>query len=71
MQEAQANGQIRDEFERVVSLVEERTGLKPRWSGEVHIVQPQDELFSPRRFTARKDWDCGLSILAPRTSYQR
>jgi len=68
VQDAQAEEQIRDEFERVVSVVEEMTGLKSRWRGEVRVVQPQEQLFSHRQFTARKDWDCSFSIVATLTN---
>ena len=63
MPEAEAGEQVRDEFERVVSAVEEMTGLKSRWNGEVRVIQPQEQLFAPRLFTARKDWDCGLTVI--------
>ena len=44
------------------------TGLKSWWRGEVHVIQPSEQIFSHRQFTARKDWDCSFSIVATLTN---
>src|SRR5438105_3426234 len=52
---------IRRDLRAIVRQVEQLTGLKSRWNGDVYIRSDVDAGGRPQ-FWAKKDWDCAISI---------
>src|SRR5262245_59097958 len=53
---------LEKEVQDIVAVVEELTGLKSRWSGEVLLADRSDQMFERRPFLAKKEWSCHLKI---------
>jgi len=55
---------IRQEVQAVVTAVENRTGLRSRWNGQLNVVdQATADFLSHQRFNAKKEWSCGITVV--------
>lgn len=54
---------ITKEVQQVVAEIEAFTGLKSRWNGEVHVVDPtESDLLVRQSFLAKKEWRCSILV---------
>ncbi|HZT42845.1 MAG TPA: hypothetical protein VFA07_11825 [Chthonomonadaceae bacterium] len=52
---------VRRQVEAITSAVEQYSGLRSRWNGQIAISEEVDLLIQPV-FLAKKEWDCSILI---------
>lgn len=63
--DAQMQSQIEDETRRLVALVEETTGLRSRWNGQVVVLEDAAmQSLLGRRLLGEKRWGCDILLHA-------
>lgn len=64
MDEIAFQERVEEEVQQIVTFAEAMTGLRSRWNGFVQVVDADTAaLMFPVPFFAKKDWNCGITVL--------